>query len=361
MYENITYESILKRMLDRIPSSFDKREGSVIYDAIAPAAVELQNMYIELDTVLNETFADTASLYYLKKRAEERGIIQTLATSAVLKGVFTPATKEVDIGTRFSCENLNYIVIEKIDAGVYKLLCETTGTEGNLHFGSLIPIDYVDGLETAELTELLITAEDDEEPEHLRQRYFDSFESQAFGGNVADYKEKTNAIKGVGGVKVYPTWKGGGTVRLVIINSEFASPSKEFIDEVQTKIDPVQNQGQGVGIAPIGHTVTVDGCGETDIQVQTTIKFEENWDADLLKSTIESTIDEYLKELSSTWEESSNLVVRISQIETRLLNLTGILDIENTTLNGSSKNLTIEADNIPVRRGDVTIVQQTID
>ncbi len=355
MYENITYESILKRMLDKIPNTFDKREGSAIYDAIAPAAVELQNMYIELDTILNETFADTASLYYLKKRAEERGITQTLATSSVLKGVFTPSTTEIDFGTRFSCENLNYIVIEKISAGAYKLMCETTGTEGNLHFGSLIPIDYIDRLETAELTELLIPAEDDEEPEHLRQRYFDSFESQAFGGNVADYKEKTNAISGVGGVKVYPTWNGGGTVKLVIMNSEFASPSTTLIDEVQTKIDPLQNQGQGLGIAPIGHTVTVVGCGVTAVDIQTTITFQEGWNWELLKATVETTIDEYLKELSATWEDSENLIVRISQIETRLLNLTGVLDIENTTLNGSAQSLMIETDNIAIR-GVVTNV-----
>ena len=39
MSETITYEEILKRMLDRVPSGLDKREGSVIYDALAPAAV----------------------------------------------------------------------------------------------------------------------------------------------------------------------------------------------------------------------------------------------------------------------------------------------------------------------------------
>ena len=95
MYENVTFETILERMLARVPSTMDKREGSVIYDAIAPAAIELQNMYIELDTVLNETFADTANLFYLKKRTAERGISQILATNAVLQGEFTPSTLTV--------------------------------------------------------------------------------------------------------------------------------------------------------------------------------------------------------------------------------------------------------------------------
>ena len=40
---------------------------------------------------------------------------------------------------------------------------------------------------------------------------FDSMDAQSFGGNVADYKERVNAMNGVGGVKVYPVWNGGGT------------------------------------------------------------------------------------------------------------------------------------------------------
>ena len=81
-------------------------------------------------------------------------------------------------------------------------------------------------------------------------------DAQSFGGNVADYKERVNAMNGVGGVKVYPVWNGGGTVKLVIINSEFNVPSAELVGQVQTAVDPVQNSGRGVGIAPIGHVVT---------------------------------------------------------------------------------------------------------
>ena len=86
MYDNVTFDSIMEDMLARVPSNMDKREGSVIWDALAPCAVELQNIYIALNTVLNETFADTANLYYLSKRAAERGIAQKLATKAVLQG-----------------------------------------------------------------------------------------------------------------------------------------------------------------------------------------------------------------------------------------------------------------------------------
>ena len=88
MYEGLTYEQILQRMLDRAPLDVDKREGSIIYNAIAPVAAEVKQMQIELDVLLNETFADTASRQYLIKRAAERGIIPKKATHAVLKGEF---------------------------------------------------------------------------------------------------------------------------------------------------------------------------------------------------------------------------------------------------------------------------------
>ena len=38
MYENMTFENIMDRCLSRVSASVDKREGSIVYDAIAPAA-----------------------------------------------------------------------------------------------------------------------------------------------------------------------------------------------------------------------------------------------------------------------------------------------------------------------------------
>ena len=61
MFEAYSFDTIMERMLSKVSSRFDKREGSVIYDALAPAALELSNFYIALDMVMDEAFADTAS------------------------------------------------------------------------------------------------------------------------------------------------------------------------------------------------------------------------------------------------------------------------------------------------------------
>jgi uncharacterized phage protein gp47/JayE len=360
MYEDITYEGILKRMLDRIPSTMDKREGSIIYDALAPAAVELQQMYIELEVILFETFGDTASRQYLIKRALERGITPYPATYSVLKATSAPSDVDIAIGSRFSLNELNYTIIEKIEDGSYKIACDTVGAVGNKYFGALIPIDYIQGLESISITELLIPGEDEEETEAFRERYLNSFNSQSFGGNVADYKEKIGSLEGVAndGVKIYPAWKGGGKVKAVIINSDYEKPSDTLINEVQAKIDPIGNQGVGAGIAPIGHTVTIAGCGETDVDITLRIKFQEGWDWLSVMSQVDNTIDDYFKELASEWGKTENITVRISQIEARLLELAGISDVADTELNGETHNLTIDSDNIPVRR-NMTCIEIT--
>ena len=181
----MTFENILKSMLSNVPSSFDKREGSIIYDALAPAAAELAQLYIDLDFTLKETFADTSDREYLIMRAAERGFEPYSATFAIAKGVFNI---EVPIGSRFSIDVFNYTVTEVISGEEYsyKLACETAGSEPNGYTGQLIPVDYIKGLTQAEITEILIPGEDEEETESFRQRYLNSFDSQAFGGNIQE-------------------------------------------------------------------------------------------------------------------------------------------------------------------------------
>lgn len=347
MYENITYEEILQRMLDRVPEGMDKREGSIIYDALAPAAVELQLMYIDFDTILSETFADSASREYLIRRARERGVIPYPASFASLKAISTPSTLDIPIGSRFSLNDLNYFIKEKLQDGEYQVECETAGSEGNKYFGTLIPINYIDGLETITISEVLIPGEDEEDTESIRTRYFETFDTKAFGGNKKDYIQKTNAIGGVGSTKVTPVWNGGGTVLLTILNSEFNKASSTLVQTVQNLIDPAP-QGEGLGIAPIGHTVTVRTADEVTININTRITFQEGYSWNGQKTAITDAINAYMFEIRKTWANEVASVIRTSQIETRILNITGVIDVADTKINGSTSNLLLDAYAIPI-------------
>lgn len=396
MFESETYESALERMLGRVSDKFDKREGSIIFDTLSPTALEFQFLYLNLERVIKEAYGDTASREFLILRCKERGIKPYTATKAILKGEFAPDNIDVT-GKRFSIENLNFTVTEKISDGVYKVECETAGRTGGQYLGTMIPIDYIGGLQTAQLTEVLIPGEDEEETEHLRERYFNSFVAQSFGGNAADYLDKVNAISGVGGVKVIRSWNKdlkpsdliptdevtqwyesilptlsgsvgswltglynaaadkmlttGGTVGVYILNSDFDVPANALIDSVQTQLDPVQNAGEGVGIAPIGHVVNVKAADGVTINITTDIVFEDGYSWDDLQDQINGVISDYLLELRKDWAGSHNLVVRLSQIDTRILRVDGVVDISGTCINGEAANLILGEFEVPVFGG----------
>ena len=345
MFENQTYEVILQRMLDRVPDNMNKREGSIIYDALSPAAVELASAYISFDSMLQETFGDTASRDYLIRLCAERGLKPYEATQSVCTVSFVGA--DVPVGNRFSGGNTTYSYI-----GNNQVQCEEAGVIGNEHTGAIIPIDYVQGLQTAEITDIAIYGEDEEDTEKLRARYFESFDEKAYSGNKKDCKNKALGIGGVGSVRVTAVWNGPGTVKLTVLSTVFGKASESLVALVQNEFDPNMD-GMGNGLAPIGQTVTVDTATEVAINVSTKITFDSGYSWSSCEKQIKAAIEAYLLTLRAEWGNDTNwqyptLIVRIAQIEAAILGVTGVVDIEGTTINSKAQNLTLSEFEIPV-------------
>lgn len=361
MYEDLSFDKILQRMLSRVANNIDKREGSIIYDALAPAAIELLSLYLEADTILNETFADTASREYLILRAKERGLSPNSATSAVMKGIAKPTTVDVPIGARFNLEGYNYFVTGKYTDsdgnavnGAYLLESETTGTSPSYMIGQTTPIDFIDGLISFTITDCIIAGEDEEDTEAFRRRYLESLTEIGSGGNVAWYKQTVNQLYNVGATKVFRATninhQVGGNVTLRILDGNFSVPDTDDLkNQVQTIIDPTVNNGEGLGLAPIGHTVIVLYASPANIDININITYVDGWNWEDVKDDIFDIIDDYLLELRKEWEDSTSLTVRISQIESRLLDLDGILDVDDTKINGNAENQVLGEIYVPIR------------
>ena len=359
-FNNENFDNILKRMMERI-SQRDKREGSIIWDSNASTAIELQLIYLALDDILVESFGDSASREFLIRRASERRIIPFPATHAILRGIFTPAGADIT-GRRFSMPNtaLTYMAQNRIDgeAGAWEMRCEQAGSEGNHFFGNIVPLwGGSPRIQTAELTDLLIPAQDEESTESIRQRYFDSFSERAFGGNVRQYQLETRAIEGVGAVKVTPIWKGGGTVLLTILDVLYNPASATLIDRVQELIDPTGDH-KGIGLAPIGHVVTVRTAHIATVNISTELTFVGGFTWEMLREQVTALMEAYMLELRKDWENQdiltplglfeNPLIIMISQINSRILGVHGIVDIQNTQINGRAANLEINKYSIPL-------------
>lgn len=340
MYENITEEVILKRMMNEVPDSMDKREGSIIHDALAPTAIEHQLLYIDLDTFLREVFTDKASREYLVKRAEERNIIPHPATAAVWKASFMPKTLEVGNGTRFNCDSMNLAVTGKFDDGVYELTCETAGSIGNGCQGKLIPINYVAGLETAELTELITPGNDEEETEAFRERYLTILRKPSTSGNIYDYYNWAMACKGVGAAKIFPLAYGPGTVKVVVADEDKTAATPALLKTVRDYIEEMR---------PIGSTVTVASAEELPVNVMGRIKLKNGINLGTAQTSFRMAFDAFLKD--NAFDISYVGYARVGNI---LLETAGVEDYADLTINGYDHNIELTDEQIAVI-GTVTL------
>ena len=344
MFENQTYETVLQRMLGRVPDSIDKREGSIIYDALAPAAAELAQAYIELDRVLRLGYVSTSEGEYLERRAEEQNIVKRQATKAIREGTFNIAVKA---GERFYIDGLHYKVIE---AGMKaKLECETAGAIGNGPLGALLPVQNISGLTTAIIGTILVPGTDTETDASLKERYKQKITRPATSGNKGHYLQWAGEVPGVGGAKVFPLWDGPKTVKVVIVDATYAPASQELVDKVQQYIDPLPEQGKGAGMAPIGAHVTVESATEKTIDLSAALTLAPGRTLAEARQEAEQSLDDYLKTIAF-----KDTVVRYAQIGALLLNLPSVIDHSNLTVNGGNGNVALLETEIP-KRGTVSL------
>jgi uncharacterized phage protein gp47/JayE len=346
-YESMTYEFILQRMMDKVTEKYpnlDNREGSIIFNALAPAAIELAIMYTELNNVLSESFVTTASREYLLIACEQMGIDTSMfeATAGVHRGDFNV---NIPIGSRWNCGLYNYVVTEYMGVSdnntfMYKLMCETEGSAPNNTTGDLIAIsDYPEGLSNAELTECLVEGENEISDDGIREVYINRVNNSSDDGNVNQYARWCSEYDGIGNYKIFPLWNGDNTVKVSILSPSNLTASEELVAEFQEYIDPGVT-GMGDGVAPIGAFVTVTTATEVPINVSATVKLKDGYDDT-------SAIDEALTKYFASVAYNKTLLPYMN-VGASILTVDGVEFIADLTVNGSNKDITLGAEEIPV-------------
>lgn len=362
-----TYQNILRQMLDRVPDTYDKRDTSPIPTALGPAAWVFEGFYLSLNQVQQAAFVQTAVGQSLDYLAVIAGLTRYPASPAVRLGVFNTA---VPVGARFSTVNgadsINFSVTAAAGAAnQYQLTAETPGAIGNEYTGPILPITTIPGLTSAQITDILVPGDDEETDDELRERLIEALNNRPFGGNIADYRQNVLAIDGVGGVQVYPTWDGGGTVKLSVLGADYLPASPTLVENVQSAIDPPPNQALGLGLAPIGAKVTVTAPTELTVNVSATIMLASGYSIGQVQEPVEQAIEAYLLSVRQEWDinTSSNNVayaadVYVARATAAIVGVTGVVNATNVQLNGGTADLILtetgETQQVPVI-GTVTL------
>lgn len=337
MSEVITFNVLLQRMLDRVPDTLDKREGSVIYNALAPAAAELVQAYIELEGYLDLAFVDTSEEGYLDRLGSQFGVDRQMATYSIRKASFKNATNNpfnVPIGSRYTINTLSYSVIEKIGEGVFQVKCEMTGTIGNTSFGKLVPVDYIEGLANAELEEVLIPGLNDETDDSLRFRILNKLQMPATSGNIHQYKQWALEVEGVGDAKIFPLWNGAGTVKVIVVNADKEPADVPILNSVKAYIEEVR---------PIGATVTVAAPTPKTITIEVSIEIGKDAFLEDVKQKFKLKLEEYFREVAL-----KKVIISYAIIGSLLLETDGVIDYSDLKVNNTTSNVRLAEEEVPV-------------
>ncbi|WP_139489373.1 baseplate J/gp47 family protein [Brevibacillus dissolubilis] len=266
-----TFEEKLQQMLDRVPDELDKREGSIIYDALAPIALQLWMEESKFREILEQAFAVKAEGYYLDLIAKDHGLERTPANRArvLLEFTGTPG-KTVPKGTTVGVLNsdLSYVTDldcplssvtreengSKVTIGLGRVMatCKLAGDEGN------VPVHKITLLFDPNPDVVRVTnpepgryGTDEESDASLRNRILYQKRNPEHGGTSSDYVRWALTITGITYAKTLDKPRGIGTVDLIIGGNE--THLNELVMQAQTLMDQKKPTGVDVKVRKLKH------------------------------------------------------------------------------------------------------------
>ncbi|AEE95794.1 baseplate J/gp47 family protein [Mahella australiensis] len=274
-----TEEEIKRRMLDALPDDLDKSEGSYIWDALSPAAIELALAALWVQEVLRRGFATTTFGSYLDLRCDEHGLTRLPAVKATGQVIFLgTAGTVVPKGTYVSTasdgispiilfETIEDATINDAGTAFANIAAVEAGVSGNVPAGAITmlssPISGVSSVTNPTATTGGLDTEDDAS---LLTRYLQRVRSPSASGNKADYVNWAMEVHGVGGVSVVPARDGPGTVSISIINTTKVPAEPELVKAVQDYIAPPWvNEIEAEDMTLGGYGVSIDDTQADDI------------------------------------------------------------------------------------------------
>ena len=333
-------KEILDGMLKNVNEEYDRTEGGLFYDNLAPVSIELEELYQKLDYIFLNSFAETAEGEYLDSIAKEVGVFRRQSTKSkgfvTIKGTIGTV---ITIGTKVASDTYIYLTTEEKEIPeqgeiLVPIESEKAGSEYNIPAETIINFPVtMPGLQ--QVMNKLATTDgyDGEKDNELRERYYFKVREPVTSGNIYHYKKWCLEVEGVGDVKVFPLWAGAGTVKVAIVNADIQAADEELQQRVRDYLEEVR---------PIGATVTVKSAVNKDISITGTVKIIKNVAFEDVEKEFEKAIKEYFKKIG--FKEN---YISYAQIGNTLLNVQGVVDYNDLRLNGITTNIELQEEEIP--------------
>lgn len=317
--------NILQRMLDDIPSTYDKTQGTFLYDMMAAVALELEGAYIQADEVMNQAFLTNATGDYLDAKGMELGLDRKLGGFALVDLTFTgtngttvPAgTRVTNIvapgttGTPLIFETTDDILISGA-TGTGEAQSTEVGSVYNLTANSLVRMETgLAGVTSVTNATAATDGEDIETDDQYRARLSERAQSGRGAGTAGDYQAWARSVIGVGDAFVEPLWNGNGTVRVVIVDENGGPVSASILANVIAYLGT---------LTPIGASVTVITPASVNINVSATLVLDTGFSLADVTTQAQANLADYLRTVVPGTK------VYLSEVAAVVVQTPGVLD-----------------------------------
>ena len=355
----VNADSIMAKMINRIPAQYDAVEGGFVWDMLKPTALEedeLVNFWLPL--TLKVCFHMFAAGQWLDLHAADIGMVRRPATCAT--GTLTIETSEeiyLPEGFIFcvpsdgSTSAQDFITLEEVTgSGTLEVRIQAVdaGTVGNVKADSITimktPLRGIISITNAERLTGGVEAESDDS---LRQRIDDFFASRglSFVGNKKDYMRWAKEVAGVGAVHVIPCAFGKNTVKIVLVDGNGDPASTELCAAVEKFIFGVDHDDLE-RLAPIGLVQWEVAPAELlPVNFSVEIKLAEDFTLAAVEEALRENLITLYKSLAD--EEFYYGELKATAVADCIYHTAGVADFRNLKINGATENVSFGADFIP--------------
>lgn len=341
MFEEQTPEAIKARMKQRLSTRLETREGSFVDDLLGPVAYELYQAYQSLNAIEPMVWVDETSGPYLDLAAEDIGLEPrkdgTKAETELIvtgqAGVVVPAGKLFCTETGLSYAASREAVIPEEGAVALHAAAQEAGSRYNVASGEICrQYDNTPGVEGVTNPDAAAGGTDAETDAALYARLAAARKSPAASGSSADYERWALEVDGVGAAKVLPRWEGPGTVKVLVVGTDYRPVDEATLTRCKEHIEAEH---------PVLAALTVATAREKTIDIAASAEAEISPQA--VARNLAAALSGYFAGIS--FRESEIVLNRIGAV---LMGLEGVGDYSALQLNGQAENVILAEDEVPV-------------
>ncbi|MEK5330251.1 baseplate J/gp47 family protein [Lysinibacillus sp. FSL W8-0992] len=337
---------IHERMMVNISNDYDKSKGNFVYDVTKPVAVEFAEQQKKIAVVQEKLDVEKLNGDELTRTVYQRtGQIRKPATQATTTVIVSgTANTLVKVGELVGTDTILYTVIEEAmlnESGLahVRVQCNEFGQIGNVPANTIINFPAsINGLVNVYNPEPVTDGYDEETDNDLRQRYYDKLQRPGKSGNEYHYREWALEVTGTGDAKIFKRYNGPLTMKIVVIDANKLPAPTELVEDVRKHIE--QEMPFGV------EDLLVMSAVALLLNLSVALTLMPGYTEEVVKTNIKKNITTHLKEIAF-----KTSFVSFAKIGALIIDSDGVLDYQDLLINGSTANVVIPDDGVPVMGG----------